>query len=103
MNAAKEFLEQVNGKQLRCATVTYNYKYNEDVKHFNLKVGFGKEQLEEFLKLLDFDYDNGFGGQELYGTIWYRDNTWATRGEYDGSEWWQDHKMPDIPAELLED
>lgn len=36
-------------------------------------------------------YDNGFGGQELYGNVVFTDGTWLERGEYDGLEWW-DHK-----------
>ena len=31
---------------------------------------------------IDKEYDDGYGGQELYGTIWYKDGTWSTRGEY---------------------
>jgi hypothetical protein len=53
--------------------------------------------LEEILPLMHFDYDSGFGSQELYGTIWFADGSWATRGEYDGSEWWQHHTPPVLP------
>jgi hypothetical protein len=28
------------------------------------------------------------------------DGTWSERGEYDGSEWWNYQKCPDIPSEL---
>jgi len=42
-------------------------------------------------------YDSGYGGQEVFGTIWYVDGTWSDRGEYDGSEWYEYHKCPDIP------
>jgi len=41
------------------------------------------------LALLDREYDDGFGGQELDGTIVFKDGTWLERGEYDGSEWWE--------------
>jgi len=53
--------------------------------------------LEEILPLLCFDYDSGFGSQNLYGTIWFADGSWATRGEYDGSEWWDHHTPPAFP------
>ena len=53
--------------------------------------------LEEVLPLLDFYYDNGYGGQILYGNIWYTDGTWSERGEYDGSEWWAYKCCPEIP------
>lgn len=48
-----------------------------------------------FLKILaSIDYDNGYGGQELFGTIVFKDGTWLERGEYDGSEWWEHRKQP---------
>ena len=53
--------------------------------------------LEEVLPNLDFNYDDGYGSQKLYGNIWYTDGTWSTREEYDGSEWWQYHKCPTCP------
>ena len=43
---------------------------------------------------------SGYGGQELFGTIWYEDGTWSDRGEYDGSEWWNYNKCPDIPDDV---
>jgi hypothetical protein len=53
--------------------------------------------LEEVLPLLDFNYDSGFGGQELFGTVWYLDGTWSDRREYDGSEWWEHQVCPPLP------
>ena len=44
-----------------------------------------KKITQSFLNDLNFEYDSGYGGQELYGTVWFKDNTWAGRGEYDGS------------------
>lgn len=38
--------------------------------------------------IIDFNYDSGYGGQELYGCIVFEDGSWLERGEYDGSEWW---------------
>jgi hypothetical protein len=52
------------------------------------------------LKLLDFEYDHGFGGQELFGVIWYTNGNWSNRSEYDGSEWWTYNRCPEIPKEL---
>lgn len=50
---------------------------------------------------MDFDYDSGYGGQEIYGFIWYEDGTFSERGEYDGSEWFSYVKTPEIPVHLL--
>jgi hypothetical protein len=46
------------------------------------------------LMSLDFDYDDGYGGQEIFGCVVFKDNTWLSRGEYDGSEWWEYNKCP---------
>lgn len=43
---------------------------------------------------LNIEYDDGFGGQELFGIVRFKDGTWFTRGEYDGSEWWEYHAVP---------
>lgn len=47
-------------------------------------------------------YNNGYGSQLLYGTIWMKDGTWFDRGEYDGSEWWEYRRRPEIPENLKE-
>lgn len=46
---------------------------------------------DKFKDIAAFDYDNGFGGQEIASDliIYFKDHTYITRGEYDGSEWWQ--------------
>ena len=69
--------------------------------NIDLQVNYSREDLEEFLKKLDFRYDSGFGGQELFGTVWFQDGSWLERGEYDGSEWWAFKETPEIPKELL--
>lgn len=95
MNAKEEFLNHIGYRKVKCSKIafystTYNY----------LKLGYNEEQYEEFLKVIDVNYDNGYGGQELYGIIWYEDGTWSERGEYDGSEWWEYKSMPEIDKEL---
>ena len=55
------------------------------------------EELEQFKKDMNFEYDSGYGTMELSGTIWLKDGTWLTRGEYDGSEWWDYHFLPRTP------
>lgn len=100
-NAKEEFLEEVKGKELLCAEIRYEMSYDErDFQWFSLKRNYSEKDYKEFLSLLDFTYDDGYGGQELFGTIWYKDGTWSDRGEYDGSEWWEYRKVPEIPARL---
>ena len=43
-------------------------------------------------------YEASYGSQQLFGTLWFTDGRWATRGEYDGSEWWQLHSLPPLPS-----
>lgn len=56
------------------------------------------DKLKEWAK--DVNYDNDFGERELFGTVYLRDSennpVWLTRGEYDGSEWWDVNRIPDI-------
>ena len=55
---------------------------------------------EDFEKIADIEYDNGYGAQEIaedllvVGKDW-----WLTREEYDGSEWWQFNQIPQKPKE----
>ena len=104
INCKKEFLEEVeaNGRDVLCAQLVYGDKYeDDDITIYNLKVGHETEDTQNFLKSIDFMYDNGFGGQILFGNIWYADGSWSERAEYDGSEWWEHKTMPEIPKELL--
>lgn len=47
-----------------------------------------------------FDYDNGHGahvvpmGLKIIGDGW-----WLERGEYDGAEWWEFKRCPDVVAD----
>lgn len=103
-NAREEFKNAVEGQHVHCATISHGYSYGDEddyVPTYNLPVGYTEQEYEDFLKSLDFEYDSGYGGQELFGTIWFLDGTWSDRGEYDGSEWWEHHEVPEIPAKLL--
>lgn len=75
----------------------------EDVKIYLLPEGYSGVEYKSFLQSLDFLYDNGWGGQELFGLVWLTDGTWLARGEYDGSEWWEHRKCPEIPDYLKGD
>lgn len=115
-NAKEEFLAANHSKllDLECVQIAYhpnslweiyeedeeNAKNRPQSKKIILKVGFTKEDLNNFLEELNFNYDAGYGGQELFGTVWYKDGTWSERDEYDGSEWWALRRVPPIPTKL---
>ena len=100
-NAKEEFLKHTEGKNVRCSKIVFGDEYYANQKTYILPVGYCPSDLELFLVEIDQNYDSGYGGQELFGTIWYTDGTWSTRGEYDGSEWWDYHTCPDIPLDLF--
>lgn len=108
-NAKEEFLSSISTRPVKCAEIVYApsslWEMDDEEapkqKSINLKVGYNETAWEEFLEQLDFDYDAGYGGQELFGRVWFSSsNEWMTRAEYDGSEWWQVNCKPEIPDEL---
>jgi len=95
-NAKNELLEVLKGiAPLKCAIISNGQK------NVVLKLNYSKAKYDKFLSEIDFEYDNGYGGQELFGTVWLDDNTWLSRGEYDGSEWWVHNVLPDVPVKCL--
>ena len=101
-NAKEDFLSEVEGKQVLCAKLGTGLDFYDNVYEIEyiLPIGHTDELYSKFLNTLDFEYDSGYGGQELYGFIWYIDGTWSERGVYDGSEWWEYMTVPAIPNEL---
>ena len=102
MNARDEFIKHVGDNKIKCAYLHKDFDWESDDYEYKclLKIGYSPEEYEDFLGSLDFSYDNGYGGQELFGTIWYKDGSWSERGEYDGSEWWEYKTVPGIPVAL---
>lgn len=95
-NAKQELQDILKDKApIKCAVI-----YSEK-KYAVLKLNYTESDYEKFLNEIDFDYDSGYGSQELGGIVWFEDGTWLSRGEYDGSEWWNHHVLPAIPAECL--
>lgn len=89
MNAKKEILEHIGTKDVKYVQVK-RVDYTQPKETFEGK-------LEDVIKHLDFEYDDGYGSQEIDGTIWYSDGTWSDRREYDGSEWWEHQICPSLP------
>lgn len=115
-NAKEELMEKLNtlkniyGADIICANIThatvesyFTQDDQEDVETpaIRLKQGHTEAEFNEFLSKLDFEYDAGYGAQYVFGYVWLTNGVWMERGEYDGSEWWEWHKYPKIPDELL--
>jgi hypothetical protein len=101
MNAKEEFLKEIEGKELVCAKIGVEDRndYSKKIWH-TLKDSYTKEDFDEFCSKLDFEYDDGYGGQELFGVILFKDS-YSDRYEYDGSESWDYHKIPTV-QEILD-
>ncbi len=103
INAKHELLEHLQGKDVvKCAWFRdYDSDYSFTKGNiWKLRENYSKREWEDLIASLDFEYHNGFGGQNLFGIIWYEDGTWSSRGEYDGSEWWEYNELPEIPKFL---
>ena len=87
--------------QVLAAQLIYEKDYWTKPTTYNLKVKYTESDFENFISLIDFVYDNGYGRQLLLGYIWFTDGTWAERYEYDGAECWVIKECPIIPNELL--
>lgn len=89
MNAKNEFLRYIfeMSQTVRCAVVN----------DFTLSQHASYSEYERFLEDIDFNYDEGYGTQELFGTIWHKDGTWSTRDANEGgAERWVHHSCPEI-------
>jgi hypothetical protein len=103
-NALLELLDHVEKKgPIKCVQITHKVDYdNENNVNVYLPIGYTQDEVIDFhKKLLNINYDSGYGMQELYGTIWYVDGSWSERREYDGSEWWEHQVCPPVPEHLL--
>lgn len=85
-------------------TVLHNNNYGMDdieaIQGSDIRIS-----VDRFKELADVDYDNGYGAQEVATdlVILMKDGSWFSRGEYDGSEWWQLNRRPAVVAETSDD
>lgn len=101
MIAKEEFLDTIKPKnKIKCAYIYFRPPEYPDLKRTSiLKENYTNKEYKEFLNSLDYEYDSGYGVQELYGTVWMTDGTWYERKEYDGLEEWIHKKCPKIPED----
>lgn len=93
-NIKYELIEHIDGRKVKFIKLRLGDEYSDVSTIFQGGLSFILKQVG------DLSYDSGFGGQELFGYIWYEDGTWSERGEYDGSEWWEHKDRPPFDIEL---
>jgi hypothetical protein len=102
MNARKELQKELHDIGKTMNDVKYLYvrfekplytTKAEDICEFQEKGNFD-------LSILDFDYDENYGSQQLYGYVVFADGSWLERNNVDeddyslGDEWWEYKKTP---------
>lgn len=92
-------IKNIENKGIMCAEIILGNEWCDDRKTFSLKVDYSIDDYEIFLDSLDFEYDAGYGSQNLFGIVWFHD-AWLERHEYDGAECWVYKKKPAIPNHL---
>ncbi len=86
MNLLKETLQMLSDIKKR----------ESDIEFIGSGDGQYSCDFEDFCKLANVEYDEGYGGNEVASdlVIVFTDNSWLSRGEYDGSEWWDYNVCP---------
>ena len=95
INARQEFTIEITGKTVIAAVIHHEEAYIIKCTAI-LFPRYTSDEYETFFNSLNFDYDSGYGGQELFGVIWYADSTWSERYEYDGKECWIHREYPNV-------
>lgn len=98
MNAKKELSDIITAKNLTILKIEIDY----DKEGLFCPCVNSKSKINHITSIddLDFEYDDGYGLQELQGVVYCKDKNnnpvWLTRGEYDGSEWWNINTIPEF-------
>ncbi len=79
-------------------TLQQYYLKEDDIEWIGSHDGEYVISWEEFKEISkDINYDGGYGGQVIAKDIVIvGKNWWLSRGEYDGSEWWEYNEKPEI-------
>lgn len=104
MNAAAELWgEEISPSSLQewfdktaYGIVIYSYYADPENKKIAILKSDRTEKDEKLFyeTLRSINYDDWYGLQQLFGEIVFKDGSWLSRGEYDGSEWWRLNKCP---------
>ena len=94
INAKQELLNIITSRNLTILKIEITYT------HINWDDNTTITKDITTLDDLNFDYDAGYGSQELFGVVYCKNSNnrpvWLTREEYDGSEWWNINTIPEF-------
>jgi hypothetical protein len=102
-NFVKETLVYIADKEVKEFSLEFMFYdfYNKHGRDLSIPRTTGRslKELQAFLDSLPeraVNYDSGYGSQEWFGWISFKDGTWIERREYDGSEWWESREQPSL-------
>ena len=102
-NFVKETLFYIEGKEIKEFSLEFTFSdfYNKHGGDLSIPTTTGRslKELQEFLDKLPeraVNYDSGYGSQEWFGWVSFKDGTWIERESYDGSEWWTMQVQPSL-------
>lgn len=102
-NFTKETLTYIEGKEVKEFSLEFIFNdfYNRHGGDLSIPKTTGRslEELQVFLNDLPeraVNYDSGYGSQEWFGWVSFKDGSWIEREEYDGSEWWEHKEQPSL-------
>ncbi len=85
----------MNLLQETLAVLEDNHKNPSDILWVGKDDGDYAMSWEDFTKIADIEYDDGYGGAEIEERlVIVGDNWWLERHEYDGSEEWRFKSLP---------
>jgi len=96
MNAKKEILELLKGDKIEAiclGDIDYDYIRNTIPDFYK------GERIKNALKILDFEFNAGYGSEEGYSLYVWSKNWIIVKGTYDGSEWYV--KIPRNPTDKI--
>lgn len=86
-NAKEEFLQLTNSTLATVLWAKFATETGGETILFPAYAGI-KEEWDLFLSRLNYDYENGWAGENTDGAVMFSDGSWAERQEYDGSSHW---------------
>ena len=81
----------MNFKKETIKAIIDSGRKEEDVMFIGTDDGLHRTTMEDFKAWSNFEYDCGFGAEKIPPNliIYFKDEAYIKRGEYDGSEWWE--------------
>ena len=69
----------------------------EDVMFVGSADGKYRMNIDKFLEKSNFEYEESYGSSKIAVDliVYFKDNSFLSRGEYDGSEWWEYNRLVD--------